>query len=105
MATIAPVSVGSITFIKERMLLSMSNGKQKKLTVRETEILDLLIKNQNQLVLKKDILLQLWGNTDYFNGKSLEVFISRIRKLVNSEKNIRIDSVYGAGYIFVYEES
>ena len=104
-ATIAPVSVGSITFIKERMLLSMSNGKQKKLTVRETEILDLLIKNQNQLVLKKDILLQLWGNTDYFNGKSLEVFISRIRKLVNSEKNIRIDSVYGAGYIFVYEES
>ncbi|HCU45584.1 MAG TPA: hypothetical protein DF610_12650 [Sphingobacterium sp.] len=87
------------------MLLSMSNGKQKKLTVRETEILDLLIKNQNQLVLKKDILLQLWGNTDYFNGKSLEVFISRIRKLVNSEKNIRIDSVYGAGYIFVYEES
>ncbi|MNT90798.1 Response regulator MprA [compost metagenome] len=87
------------------MLLSMSNGKQKKLTVRETEILDLLIKNQNQLVLKKDILLQLWGNTDYFNGKSLEVFISRIRKLVDSEKNIRIDSVYGAGYIFVYEES
>ncbi|UZJ62985.1 winged helix-turn-helix domain-containing protein [Sphingobacterium sp. KU25419] len=100
-ATIVPVSIGSITFIKERMLLSMSNGKQKKLTVRETEILDLLIKNQNQLVLKKDILLQLWGNTDYFNGKSLEVFISRIRKLVNSEKNIRIDSVYGAGYICV----
>lgn len=99
-----PVVIGSITFIKERMTLSLSNGKQSKLTVRETEVLDMLIRNKNQLVLKKDLLMQLWGDTDYFNGKSLEVFISRIRKLLSHDTNIRIDSVYGAGYIFVYEE-
>lgn len=102
--TAEPIAIGKITFMKERMTLSLSSGQQNKLTVRETEILDLLIRNKNQLVLKKDILLQFWGDTDYFNGKSLEVFISRIRKLLKHEKNIRIDSVYGAGYLFVYEE-
>lgn len=107
--TIEPMSdesivIGSITFIKKRMTLALSNGKHCKLTLRETEILDMLLHNKNQLVLKKDLLMQFWGDTDYFNGKSLEVFISRIRKLLSYEKNIRIDSVYGAGYIFVYEE-
>lgn len=99
-----PVLIGTITFLKERMTLMFSDGKQTKLTVREAEILDMLVRNKNQLVLKKDILMQLWGDTDYFNGKSLEVFISRIRKILSCDKRIRIDSVYGAGYVFVYEE-
>ena len=103
-STDEPIVIGSITFIKKRMILALSNGKQRKLTVRETEILDMLIRHKNQLVLKKDLLMQFWGDTDYFNGKSLEVFISRIRKLLSYEKHIRIDSVYGAGYIFVYED-
>jgi len=98
-----PIHIGSITFLKERMTLLFAGGKQTKLTVREAEILDILIRNKNQLVPKKDILLQLWGDTDYFNGKSLEVFISRIRKILSCEQQIRIDSVYGAGYIFVFE--
>lgn len=99
-----PVHIGSITFLKERVTLIFSDGNQAKLTVREAEILDILIRNKNQLVPKKDILMQLWGDTDYFNGKSLEVFISRIRKILSGENHIRIDSVYGAGYIFVYDE-
>ncbi|MHC8947484.1 response regulator transcription factor [Sphingobacterium hungaricum] len=98
-----PIKLGNSTFVKNRMLLLTENGKQTKLTVRETDILDYLILHKNQLVLKKDILQRFWGDTDYFNGKSLEVFISRIRKLLLTEPHIHIDTVYGAGYILVDE--
>jgi len=61
--------------------------------------LDYLLGNLNQLVKKKDILLALWGNDDYFNGKSLEVFISRLRRLFKVSKEISIENVYGLGYM------
>lgn len=98
-----PIKLGNSTFVKNRMLLLTENGKQTKLTVRETDILDYLIVHKNQLVLKKDILMRFWGDTDYFNGKSLEVFISRIRKLLLTEPHIRIETVYGAGYMLLDE--
>lgn len=95
------IKLGESTFFRNRMLFLTGDGTPNKLTVREAEILDMLITYKNRLVYKKDILLRFWGDTDYFNGKSLEVFISRLRKRLSDEKNIRIDSVYGAGYILV----
>ncbi|MFD2743172.1 MULTISPECIES: response regulator transcription factor [Sphingobacterium] len=95
------VVLGNMVFYKNRLALLDANGVQKNMTVREAEILAFLIERQNSLVLKKDILLKFWGDSDYFNGKSLEVFISRLRKLLKEESRIKIDSVYGAGYILV----
>ncbi|WP_431294558.1 helix-turn-helix domain-containing protein [Pedobacter sp. P26] len=77
----------------------MPDSREISLTVRESEVLDRLAGNINRVVKKKDILLALWGNDDYFNGKSLEVFISRLRRLFKVSEQVSIENVYGLGYI------
>ncbi|MND64601.1 Sensory transduction protein regX3 [compost metagenome] len=91
--------IGQLSLDMERHSLSDNQGNAQKLTVREAELLRHLILNKNLLVNKKDLLLLFWGNTDFFNGKSLEVFISRIRKLLQLDNKLHIESIYGAGYI------
>lgn len=93
------LQIGQLSLDMERYSLTDRQGKTQKLTIREAELLRHLILNKNLLVYKKDLLLLFWGNTDFFNGKSLEVFISRIRKLLQVDKMLHIESIYGAGYI------
>lgn len=93
------ITIGDIRYQKDQLLVLMPEGKEISLTVRESEVLDRLAANINQVVKKKDILLALWGNDDYFNGKSLEVFISRLRRLFKASEQVSIENVYGLGYI------
>ncbi|WP_294186834.1 response regulator transcription factor [uncultured Sphingobacterium sp.] len=93
------LEIGSLRLNMERFTLGNEVKKVQKLTVREAELLHYLILNKNMLVSKKDLLLKFWGNTDFFNGKSLEVFISRLRKLLQMDRKLHIESIYGAGYI------
>ncbi|MDQ0966439.1 DNA-binding response OmpR family regulator [Flavobacterium sp. W4I14] len=93
------INIGDIRYQKDQLFLRMPDSKEVSLTVRESEVLDRLAGNINQVVKKKDILLALWGNDDYFNGKSLEVFISRLRRLFKASDHVSIENVYGLGYI------
>jgi len=93
------INIGDIRYQKDQLFLRMPDSKEVSLTVRESEVLDHLAGNINQVVKKKDILLALWGNDDYFNGKSLEVFISRLRRLFKASVQVSIENVYGLGYI------
>jgi DNA-binding response OmpR family regulator len=93
------ITIGDIRYQKDQLLVLMPESKEISLTVRESEVLDRLAANINQVVKKKDILLALWGNDDYFNGKSLEVFISRLRRLFKASERVSIENVYGLGYI------
>jgi DNA-binding response OmpR family regulator len=93
------ITIGDIRYQKDQLLVFMPDGREVSLTVRESEVLDRLAGNINQVVKKKDILLALWGNDDYFNGKSLEVFISRLRRLFKASEQVSIENVYGLGYI------
>ena len=93
------INIGDIRYQKDQLFLRMPDSKEVSLTVREAEVLDHLAGNINQVVKKKDILLALWGNDDYFNGKSLEVFISRLRRLFKVSEQVSIENVYGLGYI------
>lgn len=93
------LEIGSLRLNMERFTLEEGVKMVQKLTVREAELLHYLILNKNMLVSKKDLLLKFWGNTDFFNGKSLEVFISRLRKLLQIDRKLHIESIYGAGYI------
>jgi len=93
------IYIGDIKYQKDQLFVLMPDSKEVSLTVRESEILDHLARNINKVVKKKDLLLALWGDDDYFNGKSLEVFISRLRRLFKTSANVSIENVYGLGYI------
>lgn len=93
------IVIGDIRYRKDQLFLKMPDDKEISLTVRESEVLEHLAANINQVVKKKELLLALWGNDDYFNGKSLEVFISRLRRLFKASDLISIENVYGLGYI------
>jgi DNA-binding response OmpR family regulator len=94
------ISVGDITLHKDLLKLSIEGRKQISLTLREVQLLEYLCSHQNSVLKREDILLQLWGENDYFLGRSLDVFISRLRKLLAPSKSVTIDNVYGIGFIF-----
>lgn len=68
------------------------------LTHREAELLQLLIKNKNQILDRSIVLKKIWGNDDFFNGRSMDVFITKLRKKLNLDPNIQIINVRGQGY-------
>lgn len=99
------ISIGDITLNKDLLKLSIGNQSQIQLTLREVELLDYLCRHQNQVLKRENILLQIWGENDYFLGRSLDVFISRIRKLLASSRLVNIENVYGIGFIFNVKKS
>ena len=72
-----------------------------KLTGREIELLLFFIKNKNRIIKRGEILIALWGKDDYFLGRSLDVFISRLRKFLSSDGHIRIENIPRVGFKFV----
>ena len=72
--------------------------KQDELSHRESEILKRLIDNRNQVTEAKGLLLDLWGDDDFFNMRSLHVFITKLRAKLNKDERIKIINVRGIGY-------
>ena len=75
-------------------------GKLTTLTKRENELLEYLAGHANRLSRHEDILKQIWGRNDYFNRKSLNVFITRLRKLMQEDPRLKIENIHGQGFIF-----
>ena len=71
------------------------------LTERESELLKYFLDNKNKVLKREQILKQLWGDDDYFMGRSLDVFISRLRKILINEKEISIENLHGIGFRFL----
>ncbi|MFT4154508.1 response regulator transcription factor [Parafilimonas sp.] len=76
----------------------ISSYRDVQLTSREADLLHLLLLNLNYTVSRNDVLLQLWGNTDYFSGRSLDVFISKLRKYLRADASVKIINIRGLGY-------
>ncbi len=76
------------------------SDKIQKLTRREADLLYYFVTNQNKLIKTKDILSDLWGEDDYFLGRSMNVFVSRLRKYLSPEPSISIQNIRGEGYEF-----
>ena len=70
------------------------------LTQREAELLKLFYDHKNMVLKREKILSALWGNDDYFTGRSLDVFISRLRKILINEEGISIENIHGVGFRF-----
>ena len=72
------------------------------LTHRETELLTLLFNNKNEVLDRSIILTKIWGQDDFFSGRSMDVFISKLRKKLSLDSNIQIINVRGQGYKFIF---
>ena len=77
--------------------------KQITLTEREASLLKLFLDNSNTVLKREKILTSLWGNDDYFSGRSLDVFISRIRKILKEEPNVKIENIPRIGFKLVID--
>lgn len=89
----------NVIFEKENLILKVKD-KIIKLTYRETELLMFFIENKNTIVTRERILNVLWGENDYFAGRSLDVFITRLRKYFKPISSISIENKHGVGFIF-----
>lgn len=95
---VALVTVGQYKFDYKNLSLDF-NGEVKRLTTREAEVLRLLCKSKGDVVRREDILTTIWGENDYFAGRSLDVFISKLRKYFSGDPDITIENVVKVGYI------
>lgn len=95
-------TVGKYQFDPNNYLVFNATEKVS-LTQREAELLKLFLDNKNVVMKREEILKSLWGSDDYFLGRSLDVFISRLRKILANEKGIAIENLHGIGFKFSVE--
>ena len=93
------IHLGGYLFDCSRQSLTI-NGKIRRITEKEAEILKYLSSHRNCRIRREELLKALWGENDYFLGRSLDVFITKIRKYLKEDPAIRIENVFGVGFIF-----
>ncbi len=92
-------SIGVFEFDPQNYSL-VHHGEKTKLTQRESELLQFFIEHQNTALKREVILKSIWGDDDYFMGRSLDVFISRLRKILSVDPSICIENLHGIGFRF-----
>jgi two-component system OmpR family response regulator len=89
--------IGQLTF--DAMNLTISSGKtEQKLTRKEADLLRLLCINKNKILTREIALKTVWGNDDYFIGRSMDVFITKLRKYLKEDPSISITNIHGTGF-------
>ena len=96
---ISEVMIGKYCFNYKNQSLTFES-EVTRITEKETEVIKYFYENKNLLVKREDLLRAVWGTNDYFMGRSLDVFISKIRKYLNRDNNISIENVFAKGFIF-----
>ncbi|MFD0939526.1 response regulator transcription factor [Pedobacter boryungensis] len=96
-----PFAIGEYVFHYPEGVL-VYKGSKKQLTFREAEILNVLQTRHEQMVLRQELLLTHWGNDDYFSGRSLDVFITKLRKYLKQDSSIAILNFRGQGYKLIF---
>ena len=89
--------INNVSLVQNKLSTSK---KEYRLTHKEAELIQLLYANKNKILKREEILKELWGEDDYFMGRSMDVFMSRIRKYFAGDPNISLETVRGIGYIF-----
>jgi len=91
------LTIGRYAFDFEKLSLQI-DGKLHTLTYREAEVLRYLSERPNQVIKREDLLKAIWGDDDYFMGRSLDVFMSRLRKYLCDDPSIKIEGIHGVGF-------
>lgn len=96
--------VGSFTFDANKQKLT-GTGTEQKLTTKESELLSLLCNNINQVLERNFTLKAIWIDDNYFNARSMDVYITKLRKYLKADPNVQIINVHGKGYKLVVDEA
>lgn len=90
-------ALGQYTFDYINLSLRHTTG-DKKLTQKEADVLKLLYTNRNRVLKREEILRHIWGDDDYFMGRSMDVFISKLRKYLKEDASVQIVNYHGVGF-------
>ncbi len=101
LAAPVPTPLGTFLFDRANLTLGAPGQPQPLLTQREADVLAFLLDRANTLVRRDELLRAIWGDDDYFMGRSLDVFITRLRKRLAADPSLRIDTVHGVGFRLV----
>lgn len=93
----AVYKIGSFTFDTQKQILSRGE-EQKKLTTKESELLGLLCAYSNDVLQRDFALKTIWIDDNYFNARSMDVYITKLRKLLKADENVEIINIHGRGY-------
>lgn len=98
---VAPLQlhIGQYLFDPQNQELSFPDTPPRRLTDREAHLLLLLCQQKGQLLSRQKVLKEVWAHSDYFTRRSMDVFISRLRKYLSADPSIEIQNVYGSGFI------
>ena len=97
--------LGSFVFDVRKQVLSGANGyEDRKLTTKETDLLRMLCIHRNGLLPRDLALTEVWGDDNYFNGRSMDVYIAKLRKYLVSDKRVEILNVHGKGFRLITKE-
>ena len=89
--------IGKYVFDAQKQTLDLA-GEVKKLTTKESELLNLLAANANNILERNYALKTIWVDDNYFNARSMDVYITKLRKLLKDDNNVAIINIHGKGY-------
>jgi len=95
------VQIGNLVYNPTRNSLQHGTHIQR-LTARESELLNLLSLNKHDIISRKELLLKLWGDDNFFNARSLDVFITKLRKHLEADPEVQLINIRGVGYKLVW---
>ncbi|PWS33051.1 response regulator transcription factor [Pedobacter paludis] len=96
-ATETHFSIGKYDFDYTTQIITFA-GQQQKLSTKEAELLRLLCLKKNTVLTREEALLSIWHDDNYFNGRSMDVFLSKLRKYLREDPSVEIINVHGKGY-------
>ena len=93
----AAFSIGKYTFNSEKQMLQV-NGAEQKLTTKESQLLRLLCVHKNDVLDRNFALKTIWHDDNYFNGRSMDVYIAKLRKYLKDDNKVEIINIHGKGF-------
>ena len=97
-------TIGSIRYEPVSRILHLKE-EDKKLTTKEGQLLNLLCKTRNDVLDRQAALRAIWGDDNYFNGRSMDVYIAKLRKLLKEDERIEIMNIHGKGFKLIVHEN
>lgn len=95
---------GTDSYFDYDNLLLMNQNSPLQLTQKEADLFRYLIQNKNMVLKREDILINVWGKDDYFLGRSMDVFMTKVRKYIKDINSLELQTIHGVGFKLIFEQ-